>query len=351
MLYVKVARKVLTETLQVKKGHAVTVEAWDNGLPFARHVVAEARAMGCTAIMIYEDEKAYVEGVRRAPADAVGTMGRNEYALLSGTDAYVFVPGQALGAYSKTLKPVERERSTRYNSSWYDAAEKAGLKGARLSFGYVGEDLARILGKKVRDVVKVQLGAALVDQSRISRAAGAVSRALGEGAAADLETERSSLTFSLKGGPEVEDGVVDEQDMEAKNNMTYVPPGFVTTEVDPASANGTVTLTDTLTEYGVIPKARVEFEDGKAVSWDSPARAAMKKLLDFVPPEQRRLKLVAIGLNPELGYGWGQDRFVAGSITLAGFGLRGQVKRGTLKVAGTAVVTDGRLSVWPDGKH
>ena len=45
-LYTKVARKVLTETLQVKKGDSVTVETWDNGLPFARRALAEARVMG-----------------------------------------------------------------------------------------------------------------------------------------------------------------------------------------------------------------------------------------------------------------------------------------------------------------
>lgn len=344
-LYTKVTKKILTETLQVKKGDSVTVEAWDNGMPFARRALAEARAMGCTAIMIYEDERAYVEGVRRAPTESIGAMGRNEYALLTGTDAYIFVPGQALGAYSKTLKPEERERSTRYNSSWYDAAEKAGLKGARLSFGYVGRDLARILGKKVQDVVVAQLRAALVEKSLISRAAGAVSQAFGEGVVAELGTGGSSLTFSLKGGLEVEDGVVDEQDKRAGNNMTYVPPGFVSNDVDPGSANGSVVLTDTLTEYGVIPKARLEFKDGKIVSWDSPAKATMKKILDPIPPEEKRLKLVVVGLNPELDYGWGQDRFVEGSITLGGFGFRGQVRKGTLKVAGAGVVTGGRLSV------
>ena len=98
-LYTKVAKKVLTETLQVQRGEAVTVESWDNGLPFARRAVAEARAMGCTAVLIYEDEASYVEGVRRGPADVVGSMGKNEYGLLSGTEAYKLVMGLALGAF------------------------------------------------------------------------------------------------------------------------------------------------------------------------------------------------------------------------------------------------------------
>lgn len=344
-LYTKVAKKILTDTLQVRKGDSVTVECWDTGLPFARRALAEARAMGCTAVLIYEDERAYIEGVRRAPEDAVGMMGKNEYGLLSGTDAYIFVPGQAIGAYSKTLKPEERERSTRYNSSWYEAAKKAGLRGARLSFGYTGKDLARLLGKRVQEVVQAQLRAALADYGQISRSAGKVSALVSDGAEAELATGRSSLTFSLKGELAVEDGIIDTEDKKTGNNMTYVPPGLVGKEVDPESANGSVVLSDTLTEYGVIPHAKLEFRDGRLVAWESAGSTRMKKLVDSVSPEKRRLRLLTVGLNPGLGYGWGLDRFVGGSLALSGFGFRGQVKKGTLKVAGSSIVTGGRLPV------
>lgn len=329
--------------MQVKKGDSVTVETWDNGIPFARRALAEARAIGCTGIMIYEDEKAYVEGVRRAPEDAVGVMGKNEYALLSGTDAYIFIPGPALGAHSKALKPDERDRSTRYNSSWYDAAQKAGLRGARLSFGYVGNDLAKVLGKDVQDVVRAQLKAALVDFGQISRSAAKIVPRFVDGAKAEVRTAKSALTFSLKGELGVEDGRIDEEDKRTGNNMTYLPPGFVSKDVEPESANGSIVLTDTLTDYGVIPRARLDFKDGRVVSWESTAKAAMNKIFDSVPPEERRLRALILGLNPELGYGLGQDRFVQGALNLGGFGFRGLVKKGTLKIDGSRVVTEGRL--------
>lgn len=343
-LYTKVARKVLTETLQVRKGDSVTVETWDNGLPFARKALAEARAMGCTGIMIYEDEWAYVEGVRRAPADVIGTMGKNEYALLSGTDSYIFIPGQALGSLSRTLKPAERTKSTRYNSSWYEAAEKAGLKGARLSFGYVGKDVARALGKKAEDIVRSQLRAALADYGQISDAAGTVAPLFADGAAVQVGSGKAILEFSLKGELTVEDGLVDDYDKKTGNNMTYIPPGFVSKEVDPESANGSVVVTDSLTDFGVVPRAELEFKDGRVVSWESEAKGTMKKVFDPVPPIDRRLKLLVLGLNPALGYGNGQDRFVGGALNLSGFGFRGVVKKGDLKVNGKSVVTAGRPS-------
>lgn len=342
-LYTKVAKKVLTETLHVQKGEAVTVEAWDNGLPFARRAVAEARGLGCTAVMIYEDEGSYVEGVRRGPPDVVGNMGKNEFGLLSGSDAYIFVPGQALGAYSRTLKPEERDRSVRYNSSWYEAAEKAGLRGARLSFGYVGRDMAAFLGKKVQDIVKAQLNAALADYREIACSAAGVSPRLTDGAEAEITSGHASIRFTTRGGLTVEDGVVDDQDKKAGDNMAYVPPGFVSKDVEPGSANGKVTLTNSLTRFGVVHRATLEFKDGLLIGWESEDRATMKRLMDLVAPEKRKLTSLLVGLNPALKDGVGVDRFVQGNLTLGGFGFVGQVRKGTLKVSGSEAVTEGRL--------
>ena len=41
-LYRKVAKRILTQSLALKKGESLTIEAWNNGLPFARHVALEA---------------------------------------------------------------------------------------------------------------------------------------------------------------------------------------------------------------------------------------------------------------------------------------------------------------------
>ena len=344
-LYRRVAKKVLTETLRMKKGEALTVEAWNNGLGFARQAVAEARAMGCTAVMILEDEQAYVEGVRRAPKESLGTMGKNEYSLLSGSDAYIFIPGQALAVYSKTLTPAELVDSTRYNASWYEAAKKAGLRGARMVFGYVGRDMARMLGKSVDDIVKGQLKAALTDYSRISSDAGRIASPFTDGSEVTLESGSAALQFVLNGEMEVEDGIVDEKDVAEGGNMTYVPPGLVTKEVDPGSVNGKLKVSQTLTKFGWISGAELEFRDGKLVGWKSKDTARLEKVLKGVPEEKRRVVLMGVGMNPALRYGFGQDRFVRGAVTLAGVGFTPVMRNASLSIGGVKVLERGTLQL------
>lgn len=160
-LYAQVAKKVMSESLGVKKGETVTIETWNNGLAFACEAVKDARRKGCIPITMFEDEDAYLDGMKNMPKDTLGLMGKHEYALLASSDAYIFIPGPLLGGYYKKVNPEERENATRYSDSWYEAAEKARLRGVRVSFGYVGTDMARYLGKSVQQIVQCQLIASM----------------------------------------------------------------------------------------------------------------------------------------------------------------------------------------------
>jgi leucyl aminopeptidase (aminopeptidase T) len=343
-LYRRVAKKVLSETLAVKKGEAVTVESWNNGLEFARSVVAEARAIGCAAVLSLEDEEAYIEGASRAPKDRIGMMGRNEYGMIEGTDAYVFIPGPLLAPYQTRIKPQLMSESTKYNRSWYEAAEKAKLKGARLAFGYIGEEMAGVMGRTVQQVVERQLKAALVDFGDIAKTGQRVSSLFANGSEAVVQAGRSRLQFTLKGETTIEDGVVSRADVGAGDNIAYVPPGFVSRSVDPASVSGTLSVSKTLTRLGLLEDAVLAFREGRLVRWKSRGSMSMlMELIKAVPEQNRRMTILNVGINPKMDYLFGQDRMVAGSVTAGGFGFMAVIRRADLTVGGRHVVTGGKL--------
>jgi len=342
-----VAKKVLTETLRIKKGETITIETWNPGLPLAKRLVVEARKAGAVPVMMFEDEATFVESVKVTPKDVLGTMGKQEYGLLAGSDAYVFLPGPPIGTYSPRLSREEVADSTRYNRSWYEAAEKARLRGARLPFGFVGKEYARLYGKRPEEFFRHQLKAALADFSTISSNGRAIGEVMPDGAEATLSSGRGTLDFAMKGELEVEDGIVDEADVAAGSNMTYVPPGYVLKQVDSASVKGAVELSPAVTRLGLLEDARLEFEGGRIAKWTSRASKKMlDELLESVPPEKRVLSSVAVGLNTSMRYGFGQDRMVSGAVALSGFGFTGIARRATLAAGGTTVVEKGKL-VYP----
>ncbi len=338
-----VAQKLLSESLQVKKGETVTVETWNTGLPLALEVVKQARRAGCLPVVVFEDEDTYVDGVKSAPKDVLGLMGKHEYGSLSGTDAYVFIPGPPLGPYYSRITREEYASSTKYNNSWYEAAEKAKLRGVRLTFGYVGDDLAKYLGKSVEQVARAQLKAVLVDFAKVRSEGSEVAEKLHDGSRAALVTKAGELKFALKGSASVEDGVVAGDDVAHGENVAYLPPGMVSVDVDASSASGSVALSPSLTRLGYAPPVTLEFEKGRLVDWSGTKPAPMlEKVLKSVAESNRTLSLLTLGLNEALGYGYGQDRFVSGSASIAGFGFVGIVRDATLKVDGSTVVSQGR---------
>lgn len=155
-LYSQLAKKIVSDSIHLNQGDSVTVETWNNGLGFAKEVVKEARKVGALPILLLEDEEAYVSALKTTPKESLGKMGKHEYNLLSSTDAYVFIPGPPLGVYIPMVPKEEGSAATSYNSSWYEAAEKAGVRGVRLTFGYVGQDVAKLLGKKRDEIVRRQ---------------------------------------------------------------------------------------------------------------------------------------------------------------------------------------------------
>lgn len=342
----QVARKVVSESLRLKKGESVTVETWNNGLPIARRVVAEARKVGAIPIMLFEDEDTYVFSVKNAPKDAMGKMGKHEYELLAATDAYFFIPNEVLESYTKRLTPDEVERATSYGESWYEAAEKAKLRGARMSFGFAGKELAKILGKPLDEIMLHQLKATLVDYDSLRKAGRELESRIPGESGGSLVSGGAHLTFKFEKGAHIEDGVVGKEDVATGHNMAYLPPGSLRREVNSESVSGRVKLSPSITWAGMIGDATLDFEKGRLVRWSS---RSSKKTLDTVIGDQaeseRKVRGITIGLNPLMRYGYGQDRFVPGSVGIAGLEFTGIVRSGTLRAGHAILVNKGKLNL------
>ena len=339
----QVAKKVVSESLHLRKGESVTVETWNNGFELARKVVIEARKIGAHPIMIFEDEDSYVESFKITPKDSVGKMGKHEYELLASTNAYFFIPNEVLEGYTKRLNPSDVDESTSYGDSWYDAAEKAKLRGARMSFGFAGRELARILGKKLDDIVIHQLKATLVDFEAMNKMGKELASKLSSNSEVVLDSGGLKLELELADGIRIEDGIVDDADVSSGYNMAYLPPGLISRNVKPSSVNGKVRLSPSLTWRGIVSDATLEFEAGRLVKWNS---KSSKERLDSIIKDhsenERKIESFTIGFNPLLRYGYGEDRFVAGSMSISGLGFSGIVRNGALLSGGTFLVNKGK---------
>ena len=335
----QVAEKVLRDSLRLKKGEHVTIETWNTGLPFAERVWVHARMAGAVPVLLFEDEDSFVEGYRKGTKETAGQMGEHEYALLSKTDAYVFIPGPVLGGSSKLTRD-EFAASTRYNPSWYEAAKRAKLRAARMLFGYVGPELAKALRKPIHEIIDHQLRSTLVDFQEVRANAQKVSKLLRPGSTATLRAEGMTLRFELGEEGGLDAGIVRNKDAAAGENMVNIPPGYFGREIAHGTMSGTVRLHAPVPRLRTVADLRFEFEGGKLTSWKSTkSQDWLDSLVKSTPKDRRRLGAVIVGLNPALRRGYGQDRLVEGSVTLFGM-FQAAARFADLDLDGTPLVAN-----------
>lgn len=338
----RVARKVLRESLRLRAGENVTIETWNTGLAFAERTAVQARQIGATPVLLFEDEGSFVEGLRRTPKESAGKMGQHEYALLSRTNAYVFIPGPVLGGSSR-LSPAAVTVSTAYNSSWYHVAKKARLRGARMLFGYAGPELAEILRKPLNQVVEHQLASVLTDFKRVHRTGVALSNRLKARAKVTLRSEGDTLHFELGTEEALDDGIVSRDDLTRGGNMTNVPPGYYAREIVSSSLDGVIRLYAPVPRIRAVADLRLQFAGGRLTRWESDVNQGwLNRLVKDTPMERRTLSAMAIGLNPALRNGFGQDRLVQGAVCFFGM-FQSTARKATLEVGRTSLITGGRL--------
>lgn len=237
----QIARKVLTETLQVKRGENVAIETWPHTLPYATAFVYESRRIGAHPLLLLEDEDTYWKSVEELPAASLGTVGTHEWALLSKTDAYVFFPGPSDRARFEELPERSIRALVAYNPQWYARARKSRLRGARVYLSMASDGQARRFGVDPAAWRKELIQGTLANTPQMVQEGRRVSAVLLEGRKVTLDHPNGThLELRLKGRlPIVQDGVVKRGDVAAGRIMTPVPAGVVAVALDEQFAEGT----------------------------------------------------------------------------------------------------------------
>jgi len=130
----------------------------------------------------------------------------------------------------------------------------------------------------------------------------------------------------------------------SENNICYIPPGFVYSEIDPESVSGSFTFAPTVTRFGPVRDGTLEFRDGQLVAWRSKSSsAALDKVVAAASEKARRAAAVCVGLNPLLGYGYGLNANSAGVVGIRVLGVTFTTNRASLAVARATLVAHGHL--------
>jgi leucyl aminopeptidase (aminopeptidase T) len=351
----QICRTVLTQTLRLRRGENVVVEAWTHMLPWANAMVLEARRLGIRSTLIYEDEATYWRSVEECQPADVGRMPDPELGAIAKADGYVFFWGPEDRPRLRALPKEQNGLLTAYNSRWYQAAEKAHLRGCRMELGQATAAAARFFGVSASAWQESLLDASRVDLSSMAKDGARLAARLRKGKALRLShANGTSLELRLAGRtPVVDDGIVDAQDVRAGNNMTSFPGGAVYVALDEKFAAGA--LNSNRTSYppkGTLGGGRWTFAENHLAEFHYEVGGErIQEEFEKAGPGKDRPGFLSIGLNPKIRGTPGLEDFERGTILLGvgantSFGGKNRVGFQTwLGIAGAHLELDGQTIV------
>jgi leucyl aminopeptidase (aminopeptidase T) len=256
------ARRILRDSLRVRPGERVTIEAWTGSLEYANAFVLESWRLGARPLLLYQDEPTYWAATTELSPRAVAALGEHRRAALERTDAFVSFFGPSDRERFHSLPSVTRNRLWAYQDSLYDAAARAGARAVQMAIGRVSEASARMHGVSAGPWRDELLEATLVDPKLLRRRASVLARALAKGKELSVaHPNGTALRLRLKGRPPfVSDGFVRKPTAAGDWSLVTLPAGVVTVAVDESFAEGEFRAN--LRSSGGLSDTVGEFEGG-----------------------------------------------------------------------------------------
>lgn len=196
------ARNIVTKYLKVRAGENVVIESWNHTMPLAAAMVDETRRVGGRVLFIHEDEGAWWRAIDRGQTKLLGKSSEPEWAALKAADVYVNFWGPADAGRIEKDSDDALDDAFAWNWPWYAVARKAGLRGVRMTTGFVSEGRARRWRLDLGRWEESMLRASLVDPEELAKAGARLAKALSRGKKVRItHSNGTDLEVALAGTP------------------------------------------------------------------------------------------------------------------------------------------------------
>jgi len=356
-----VARDVVTRYLRIRPKENVIIESWDHTMPLASAMVDAVRVVGGRALLIRNDEDSWWRTIDRKQSGLLGKSSAPEWAALKAADAYVNLWGPSDTDRLEAF-PDSANDAFDWNWPWYAVARKVGLRGVRMTVGFVTEMRARQWGLDRARWEEQVLRASLVDPDVIAKNGRRLSKALAHGKSVRItHSNGTDIEVALAGLPgRIQDGRPHPyRTGEPRSSMvTGNPAGFVDFVLDAKTAEGTFRANRrTNIWWNWHAGGTLEFRRGRLRSYAfENGEAEFARQFKGATGGRDRASGLTFGLNPAIRDVPNLEKWELGCVSLQVGGNRGMgghnestffswlsLAGADVSVDGTPIVRAGRL--------
>lgn len=301
----RLARAVLENTLGIRRGDVVGIEAWTEALPWVPSFVTEARKLGASTTVLYEDDGAFWAAAEHGDARSTG-LNRAERALLNQVDAYVYFWGPADRLRYRALDRRTMAALDRVDDEWIRVASSRPMRWCRLEVSRVTPELAKVYDVAHDAWLEEVLEGTVIQPRELSRGVDPLARRLTEGRKVSIEHPNgTSLSVQLMGAlPILDVGRAHPERAAVEIGRTNLPGGYVVVPLDERSGTGTF-VANRPSRYGAgggrADGGRWTFQDGRLAARSfASGGEAFEASYARGGKGRDRIASLSIGLNPAI---------------------------------------------------
>ncbi len=324
-----VARNVVTKYLKVRRGENAIIESWSHTMPIASAMVDEVRRVGGKALLVFNDEDSWWRTIDRKESKLLGQSSAPEWAALQAADVYVNFWGPGDTDRIEKLPDETGDEAFAWNRPWYAVARRTGLRGVRMTTGFVTEGRARKWGVDRARWEEDFLRASLVDPGELAKTGSRLCRALSRGKKVRISHPNGTdLEVALAGvAPRLQDGRPHPwtKGSSPSGMLTNIPAGFVDVVLDSRTAEGSFHANRrTNIWWSWHAGGRLEFADGKLTSYAlEEGEEELARQFTKATRGKDRTSALSFGLNPVVVDVPNLEKWERGCVSLQLGGNRG----------------------------
>jgi len=358
----KFVKSVVKTCLRIGKGDRVVIFAWRHMIDLAEAFALECEKAGAIALIELGTDEVYFQKALTLPIEYLKETNPFSLAILEVATANIFVTGPEDPERLKLVTFDRWNAMVESDKSYYDRLLEKTIRSAQITLGYVTPQRAKTYGFDYNEWKENIQAAMDVRYQEMQSIGKKIAHMLEKSDEVHITTKKGTdLLLRLEGRTAlVNDGVIDDEDIEKGADFTSFPAGQVAVVPKENSASGVFISDVPEAEAGLLIRDIVwKFKDGKLTSFDGGENVECVKVLwKEAKGDKEKAASLMIGLNPKARIGFLYNPIVLGTATMglgdnrelggkveSSFAFRCSVTEPSIELDGKLIMKNGRLLI------
>jgi len=360
----RLARSIVRDSLRPREYESVIVSTYPHTIELAEQVTLECQKLGADPLMVLDTDKAFYGQFKNYSDENLKKVSSHCIGLLEYARSYVWLGGP------RDPGPMARTPKEKFGAMYqgeqahYEKSLVKKPKNVGVAIGQVTRERAKVYGFNYA-TWKAMVGAAIaVNYAKLEAAGKRAAALLSREADVRVTAENGTdLGFRLAGEgrrPEVDDGVISDEDLAAEVTDVALPAGEVWVAPVEESAQGTFVSDVGIPQVGrLIQGLSWTFKDGRAIEITAKRNLASSQAgWETATGVKDMFGSFALGFNPKAKAGFIQNAVAAGTVTVgigenralggkneASYGFTSNLAAATVEIGGKVVIDRGKWIV------